>query len=170
MPSAMRPGRKGIMKEHEIKETAAQLLSTHGLAYVPVKTTNARRYMGKAVAKRTEDGGSTPSELRLSKRILSLLPREEVIDTILHEIAHFIAGVHNGHNEAWRAACVRVGANPERTADIGGDVRAAVSKYRLTCEECGQEHYMNRRPKYAYTDYRCGSCGGPVGPLEVLGE
>lgn len=157
------------MKDHEIKETASQLLSAHGLAHVPVKTTNARRYMGKAVAKRTSDG-SSPSELRLSKRILSLLPREEVIDTILHEIAHFIAGVHNGHSEAWREACIQVGANPERTSDVGNAVREAISKYRLTCEECGQQHYMNRRPKYEYTDYRCGSCGGPVGPLEILGE
>ena len=44
--------------------------------------------------------------------------RVEVLNTILHEIAHALAGCRNGHNSVWKAACIRVGARPEATSKV----------------------------------------------------
>lgn len=156
------------MNEQAIIDAAQQALSKNGMGDVPVKMTSARRYIGKAVAEILPDGGSQPKELRLSRRIMRHLSESEIMDTILHEVAHFIAGVENGHNDAWKQACVSLGANPKRTADVGKEVREATSKYRMTCQECGHDHYMNRRPKYDVSVYRCGVCNGSIGPLVVL--
>ncbi len=53
----------------------------------------------------------------LSKTYTLGRPEAEVLNTILHEIAHGIAGCMNGHNSVWKAACVRVGARPERVGN-----------------------------------------------------
>lgn len=41
----------------------------------------------------------------------------QVTDTILHEIAHALAGHSAGHGSEWKMWAVRVGAKPESTAD-----------------------------------------------------
>ncbi len=51
---------------------------------------------------------------------------DNVRDTILHEIAHVLAGCHNGHNHVWKAFCRKLGANPERCADVPDHVAKAV--------------------------------------------
>lgn len=42
---------------------------------------------------------------------------EDIRDTILHEIAHAIAGFKAAHGPAWKAVCRRIGAKPERCYD-----------------------------------------------------
>lgn len=41
----------------------------------------------------------------------------QVTDTILHEIAHALAGPRAGHGLEWKRWAVRVGAKPEATVD-----------------------------------------------------
>lgn len=57
-----------------------------------------------------------PKEISLSRPLVSLNSEEEVRDTILHEIAHALAWeLHKegcGHDERWKAICVRIGARP----------------------------------------------------------
>ena len=50
-------------------------------------------------------------------------PRE-VRDTILHEIAHALAGAKARHGPAWKAIAKRLGATPKARAEEGEDVRA----------------------------------------------
>lgn len=57
-----------------------------------------------------------PKHICLSKKWTLALGVEEVTDTILHEIAHAIAGSNAGHGPAWKAACRTIGAKPERLA------------------------------------------------------
>jgi predicted SprT family Zn-dependent metalloprotease len=62
----------------------------------------------------------TKKEISLSKHWLHL-PYEEIRDTVLHEIAHALAGTHDGHfghGRAWKRWCVEIGAKPERLADV----------------------------------------------------
>lgn len=54
----------------------------------------------------------------LSKTFTLGRSHEEVLNTILHEIAHALAGCKNGHNSVWKAACMRVGARPEAKCDV----------------------------------------------------
>lgn len=41
---------------------------------------------------------------------------EAIRDTMLHEIAHALAGPHTEHGPEWQAACRRIGARPEQYA------------------------------------------------------
>ena len=39
--------------------------------------------------------------------------RGEAEETILHEIAHILAGCKNGHNHRWKEVCREIGGNAE---------------------------------------------------------
>ncbi len=55
--------------------------------------------------------------ISLSRPLTEANPEGEVLDTILHEIAHALAYLEHhedcGHDERWKAVCRRVGARPE---------------------------------------------------------
>ena len=70
---------------------------------------------------------------------------EDVKDTVLHEIAHILAGPSCGHNWLWKKRCRNVGARPERCGKEG----VIFSKgYKFVCKECGKSWIMKRKPKY----------------------
>ena len=54
----------------------------------------------------------------LSEYWLSQLPRLDVIDTILHEVAHALAGHEAGHGRKWQETAAQVGAQPRATAMV----------------------------------------------------
>jgi len=56
----------------------------------------------------------TAKRISISKTLTELNEELEIKDTILHEIAHALTGLGNGHNYRWRMKCVQVGARPER--------------------------------------------------------
>ena len=55
--------------------------------------------------------------ISLSRPLTEANPESEVVDTILHEIAHALASLEHqddcGHDERWKAICRRIGARPE---------------------------------------------------------
>jgi len=73
--------------------------------------------------------------ITLSRHLTQLNSRDEVEDTILHEIAHALApGDH--HGQAWKAACIKVGAKPVRCYE--NDVASPEPNYHGICPACGQ--------------------------------
>ncbi len=84
-----------------------------------------------------------------------------VRDTLLHEIAHAIAGQRAGHGPKWRAVCRRIGAKPERL-----DREAVMPKghWAATCPCCGEVHRRFRKPMLGRR-YYCSYCGPKRGPL-----
>ena len=87
------------------------------------------------------------------KRIISLsLPIakgrdvKRTINTLLHEIAHAIAGVRHGHDEFWRAIAIKIGCDGERCFNED-EVDSRLSKYISTCPRCGRNHYGHRLRK-----------------------
>lgn len=56
-------------------------------------------------------------QIKLSKRWVQAIPDEEILDTILHEIAHAIAGSKAGHGYEWKQVCINIGAKAYRLAD-----------------------------------------------------
>ena len=56
--------------------------------------------------------------IKISKYLIQLGTDKEVRDTVLHEIAHALAGGKAGHGPLWRMKCRQIGlANPERCAE-----------------------------------------------------
>ena len=43
---------------------------------------------------------------------------DDIINTVLHEIAHAIAGGENHHNGYWKSCAIAIGAKPNRFANV----------------------------------------------------
>jgi hypothetical protein len=54
--------------------------------------------------------------VRFSKSYIELNIYEEVVDTILHEIAHALAGPGKGHGYFWKKKAIEIGARPRAFA------------------------------------------------------
>lgn len=72
---------------------------------------------------------------------------EAVKDTILHEIAHAIAGNKAGHGVEWQNVCRRIGAKPNQFASV--EEKIVRHAYRLAVQWPTHveplEHYGHRR-------------------------
>lgn len=85
-------------------------------------------------------------KITLSRELTTRNEREQVEDTIRHEIAHALCPPKTGHGEAWKKMCKTTGANPERCYD-SDEVDAPKGDWSATCGICGVVHYKFRRPK-----------------------
>jgi len=94
------------------------------------------------------------------------IPEEQVRDTILHEIAHAIAGHKAGHGWQWKAECRRIGANPNRTADLPQDMvlglKEKIANYKAVCTKCDNVYMFYRlTEKWKQGKYICSKCRSP---------
>jgi len=78
---------------------------------------------------------------------------ESVLDTLLHEIAHALAGPEAGHGPVWKEVAARIGATP-RACDDSPDTVVQPGDWHTTCSACNHTHYRYRRPK-SLSGYRC---------------
>jgi len=87
------------------------------------------------------------------------LKDDEILDVILHEIAHaldFVRYGNWGHGKSWKKICVEIGADPSRLAHDTSYV--VPSKYTSYCEKCGKNTgQSHRRGKYTHRN-----CGGDI--------
>ena len=79
----------------------------------------------------------------LSRKLVLLNDKEQVMDTILHEIAHAIAGYEAGHGEIWKHVCIQIGAKPNRCYNAE-ETNVVELKYYAVCGACGKEHQKAR--------------------------
>lgn len=89
---------------------------------------------------------------------------DDILNTIRHEVAHVIAGKAAGHGYAWKAACKKTGARPERCGRAMVS-EEAVARYELVCAECGvigTRHKATAALKRKLPRCRCGKCSSPL--------
>ncbi len=75
----------------------------------------------------------------------------EVMDTILHEIAHAMVGPGNGHNWTWKEKALEIGARATRCATVLSYKQ--LHKYNLVCGHCektlgGRHRRTNMSSRY----------------------
>lgn len=103
----------------------------------------------------------TEKTIELSTHFVLKNDEAQVRDTVLHEIAHAIAGYRAGHGMAWKMACVRVGARPERTCATADMPKG---RWKARCGGCDTVHHRHRKP-LAGAVYHCRACGADKGKL-----
>ena len=80
-------------------------------------------------------------------------PREVVLDTLLHEIAHAIAGPSAKHGPVWKAVAARLGATP-RACDSSSETVVSPGDWQAVCPACSRTFHRYRRP-LNLSGYRC---------------
>ena len=95
----------------------------------------------------------------LAEWYVELNDKDEVMDTILHEIAHALAyhrhgSVGRGHGRVWKSVCREIGAKPERCSKDKLNKPKNHHKYVDKC--CGTEYKRHRLRKNAR--YSCPKC------------
>lgn len=150
------------------EKLALEMMKRWGCDGWEFKWSHGKRQLGCAAIRQNRATGEVISrQLRLSKYLVALNDRPEVLDTILHEIAHIKAGLNNGHNHIWKKWCRTVGARPQRCYDVG-QVNVVAAKYLIVCKACdnviGQRMRRMRDIKRRY----CKKCGPQsMGKLEL---
>jgi len=85
--------------------------------------------------------------IELSRPLTSIETQDHVKDTILHEIAHALAGPGTGHGSAWRAHARRIGVkNVSSRSPLSKGVKPLDPKYVMIDPEGNIIRRYNRRP------------------------
>lgn len=91
--------------------------------------------------------------ITISKHLALLNNEQQVTNTILHEIAHAIAGASCDHNALWRDVAVSIGCDGNRCYD-SGVVKQPHARYTAICPKC-HKHVQKARK---CGDLACGRC------------
>ena len=120
----------------EIAHEARELMDEHGLADWSFRFSAARHRLG---------------ECRERERVIVLGRRHAVNgappavrDTILHEIAHALAGAKAGHGPAWKEVARRIGATPKARAEESAEARAARQAVKAKFRRGEQVRFSDR--------------------------
>jgi predicted SprT family Zn-dependent metalloprotease len=127
------------MNLQQAKKLAIEQMDKHGLLDLgwSFEYDNAKRRFGVCKYR--------PKVIGLSMLLVAANDEHQVLDTILHEIAHAIAGFAAGHGPEWKRVCVRIGAKPERCYS-SKDTNTIAGKYKAVCGGCGMTHTRHKRP------------------------
>lgn len=90
--------------------------------------------------------------ITISKKLTLCNEYEQFRNTLLHEIAHALAGRHNGHNNVWRKIALEIGCNGERC--YGNEVTRPEKKWLLECKNCKRTTTKHRKS----ITLACGKC------------
>ena len=123
---------------------AEDLLEHHGLRDWSIQYDSAKRRAGIC---RFDD-----KVVGLSAPLTTLHSEEEVRDTVLHEIAHALAGARHGHDATWRAAAVRIGCSGQRC--VSPDAPRVEPPWLGVCA-AGHTAGRHRRPERVMTCAQC---------------
>jgi predicted SprT family Zn-dependent metalloprotease len=106
--------------------------------------------------------------IEIAKYYAQNSPEESVHDTLLHEIAHALAGPKAGHGPAWKEIAIRIGASP-RACDNSQEAVVMPGDWQATCGACNKVFYRYKRPR-SLTGYRCRCVGRSPLTFEFMGD
>ncbi|WP_224769444.1 SprT-like domain-containing protein [Nocardioides ochotonae] len=123
---------------------AQALVVQHGLAGWQIEFDRAKRRAGQC--------REATRVISLSEPLTRLHDEAEVVDTILHEIAHALVGTKHGHDEVWRAKAIAIGCSGARCVDE--DAPRVEGDWVGTCP-AGHTREQHKRPEVVSSCRRC---------------
>jgi predicted SprT family Zn-dependent metalloprotease len=136
----------------QVRQLAYDLLAKHGLPDWSFAFNRRKRSLGLCLFHiRT---------IELSVYLILRNPDEEILDTILHEIAHALVGPGHGHDAVWKRKCLEIGAKPVRC----GEAEMPMGRWRALCGQCGMNFHRHRKPR-KMSGWFCRVCGPEKGNL-----
>ena len=134
--------------------TGRRLLREHGLDDWTIVADRAKTRAGVCRFGRRQIGISAP--------LTVLHSEEEVLDTILHEIAHALVGPQHGHDAVWRAKAREIGCSGERC--VSSDAPRVPGDWVGRCPS-GHEKTRHRAPTRLMS---CGQCSRRFDPRHLF--
>ena len=134
------------MRLSEAERLARDILDKHDLSDKwEFRWSTGRTFAGKTEFYRSHVAAQKgrAGRLALSRPFCSVNERPQVLDTILHEVAHILAGIRAGHGPAWKAVALKLGANPKSC--VSADAVVPPKRYTGVCDKCGYTFYSNSR-------------------------
>lgn len=149
------------MNINQVLPMARKLMDENGVGHLKLELSGTKRSLGQCFSR-----GGVPYLIRLSRHWMAHIPESEVRDVILHEIAHAIAGHSAGHGWQWKAVCRRIGANPNRIADLPPamvvELKEKIANYKAVCTGCASVYMFYRLTKQWKQGKRiCAKCRSP---------
>ena len=99
---------KGAARLNGVAGMSRRLMDEHGLVDWTLAFVEARRRLG--------DCDFRDRVIRIGRAHVLEGSEEQIRDTVLHEIAHALAGREAGHGPLWRETARRIGATPRAKA------------------------------------------------------
>ncbi|HEY4328696.1 MAG TPA: SprT-like domain-containing protein [Phycisphaerae bacterium] len=141
------------------QELALRLMGLHGLAGWAFGWNRRKRSLGLCRYRE--------QRIELSAYFVQANDEVQVRETILHEIAHGLAGEKAGHGPLWKAKCARVGCMPIRCDQ--GQAQMPAGRWQAVCGACGKHYNRHRRPARR-ARYWCRVCGPERGAVVFAAE
>lgn len=132
------------MELTEVRRLGEGLLAEHGLEGWTFGFDNAKRRAGLC--------SYADRRITVSRTLMALYPPEQVRETILHEVAHALAGKEHGHDAVWRAVARRIGSTGARL--VAEDAPRAPAPWVGRCP-AGHTVERYRRPTAPLSCRRC---------------
>ena len=132
------------MELAKVREMGRRLMDEHGLQSWDLAFDHARRRAGAC--------HYATRKITVSRHLMVLYDEAAVTDTLLHEIAHALAGPGAGHGPRWRTLARRIGSSGERLA--GRDEPCVAAPWVGVCSG-GHEVDRFRLPRNEASCLRC---------------
>jgi predicted SprT family Zn-dependent metalloprotease len=132
-----------LFEEWGLNSPTTITFSMPGSSFVTSRSIPAWSFAFDTAVKRFGCCQWSRNRITLSKQLVLVNTTERVKNTLLHEIAHALAGPYQGHNHVWAAKCALVGIPAVRCYSSENTV-APVVRYRLRCPLCGSTHALAR--------------------------
>ena len=144
----------------ELEAIAVRELRAHGLHGWTFALAKTKRRLG--VCKYRQ------KRIEIAEYYARHSPPETVLDTLLHEIAHAIAGPAAKHGPRWKAVAIRLGATP-RSCETSRQAVVEPGDWQATCSACQKTIHLYRAPR-SLTGYRCKCEARPSLEFEYVGD
>lgn len=114
----------------------------------------------------TVDGKLVPNKFKFAKNLFLDYNKEQIIDTIKHEIVHYIVNLryqkNMGHNETFLQFCKILGVSQEIYFKESPNKVVVPPRYNIKCGDCGaiilRKKMGQDRALEILTDCQCGRC------------
>jgi predicted SprT family Zn-dependent metalloprotease len=138
----------------QLHDLADALLAEHSLQDWTFRVDYARNRLGSChYAKR---------EITVSRHFASHNDTDAIRETLLHEIAHALAGAGEGHGPKWQREARRLGIRARAT---NSSAVMPPPKWSLQCTHCQQVVARRHRRVLDLSRTRCAQCGIAKGEL-----
>ena len=142
------------MKLEDAENLALVTMEDHGIG-------NTWTFAFDGAKRRCGQANFKLKRITLSRHFVQRNGESEVRDTVLHEVAHALAGSAAGHGPRWQMWAIRVGARPQRCASNVDMPEGGIEG--VCAPDCTVRHTRHRMPPKRLLDaYQCNHCYSKV--------